>query len=567
MQRTPRVSTSSLCSLLLGAIGASIAACGPSDRGGEGDDGGEDLATSDPGSGGGVPGSGGGSDIPMSTEELLLGFPGCTEPVPLIDGQDSGIYRCAEGHLWRHQSRSCPSGLPRDIELFPIAGSDMGGASAVTQYMDMCERDSDCPQETDICEPQSVGTWMYCEGTSDGPYFLGNTNLYQGCSHGCIPDDDCESHQVCVCGEDIGRCHDISGDFGCRTDADCGAGYQCMSNVGEWRPEFITFACQLPDDQCHSRADCLDSFSPNAACILGYPNTTNISARTCGYHFRGCGRPFVVEGKTRRADSRLGGDWAKSGVHLDAKTVPDDVKRGVIDHYSMMGLMEHASIAAFARFTLQLLSLGAPAHLIEASNAALVDETRHARLAFQVASELGGSPVAPGPIEMNDVLNSRRPEDILVTTIIEGCVGETLAALEASEAAAKTQSEVLRGVLATIASDEARHAALAWRTVAWMLGEFPRLRPLAEATFARSAPQQSDMPLPSIDTLRAENWGVLSRQTRQRIAEQAHVHVIRRCASALLDAGRDHQGTRSTIEQTVAATVSRVTPQAQSVPS
>ncbi len=49
-------------------------------------------------------------------------------------------------------------------------------------------------------------------------------------------------------------------------------------------------------------------------------------------------------------------------------------------------LMEHASVAALARFTLELLAVGAPADLIRDSNAAASDETRHAELCFALAA-------------------------------------------------------------------------------------------------------------------------------------------------------------------------------------
>ena len=63
--------------------------------------------------------------------------------------------------------------------------------------------------------------------------------------------------------------------------------------------------------------------------------------------------------------------------------------------------MEHASVAAFARFTLHLMSLGAPAALVERSNAALADETLHAKLAFAIASGYAGRAIGPGPLAID----------------------------------------------------------------------------------------------------------------------------------------------------------------------
>ncbi len=139
------------------------------------------------------------------------------------------------------------------------------------------------------------------------------------------------------------------------------------------------------------------------------------------------------------------------------------------EHFERMALMEHASIAAFARFTLQLLSLGAPFALIAESNRAQRDETNHARLAFTLATRFSGSPCGPGPLDVRDALVEMSPAAILATTIVEGCVGETVAALEASAALEQCCDEEVRRVLGQVVEDETRHAQLAWRTVQWML--------------------------------------------------------------------------------------------------
>jgi hypothetical protein len=57
----------------------------------------------------------------------------------------------------------------------------------------------------------------------------------------------------------------------------------------------------------------------------------------------------------------------------------------------------------------------------------------------------------------------------VIGTVREGCVGETLAALEAAEALQHCEDEAARPVLERIAAEEAQHAQLAWRFVAWAL--------------------------------------------------------------------------------------------------
>ena len=52
-------------------------------------------------------------------------------------------------------------------------------------------------------------------------------------------------------------------------------------------------------------------------------------------------------------------------------------------------------------------------------------------------------------------------------TFIEGCVGETLAALALRTAASRCEEPAIQRLLDAIAQDEERHAALAWQTVRW----------------------------------------------------------------------------------------------------
>ncbi len=58
---------------------------------------------------------------------------------------------------------------------------------------------------------------------------------------------------------------------------------------------------------------------------------------------------------------------------------------------------------------------------------------------------------------------------LAVSTLKEGCIGETVAAVIAAEQLARATDPAVRAALAGIAADEARHAELAWRTVAWAM--------------------------------------------------------------------------------------------------
>lgn len=146
---------------------------------------------------------------------------------------------------------------------------------------------------------------------------------------------------------------------------------------------------------------------------------------------------------------------------------------------------EHASIAAFDRFCLGLLAVAAPPELIEAAHEAALDEILHARLCFAIASTYGDAPVGPGPLEIEHALDGVGTLAALVeSTIVEGCVGETISAAEAREAFDQAREPAAREALSRIASDEERHAELAWAFVQWGLSTMPALRPRMSALFS-----------------------------------------------------------------------------------
>ena len=68
---------------------------------------------------------------------------------------------------------------------------------------------------------------------------------------------------------------------------------------------------------------------------------------------------------------------------------------GLADQWRENGKTEHASVAAFARLTLDLMALGAPPALIADVQKDALDEIRHAELCFSLAHALDGQPVSP----------------------------------------------------------------------------------------------------------------------------------------------------------------------------
>jgi hypothetical protein len=185
-------------------------------------------------------------------------------------------------------------------------------------------------------------------------------------------------------------------------------------------------------------------------------------------------RPFLVGSSMRSARSEAREDWAASheslGVAEDA-ALDAVTRRELARVWQADALEEHASIAAFARFTMLMLSVGAPPELVVASQRASLDEVTHARDCFALAQRYGASAVGPGALDVHDALGPMSLADLAALTAEEGCVGETLGAALATEQLAYATDPRARRVLARLVRDEARHAELSWRFVAWAVAE------------------------------------------------------------------------------------------------
>ena len=164
-------------------------------------------------------------------------------------------------------------------------------------------------------------------------------------------------------------------------------------------------------------------------------------------------------------------------------SAPEHLRQPLTASWLSAARNEHASIASFAEFSLSLLALGAPPALLEATHRAALDEIEHARICFALASHFAGKDLGPGPLPLPAAPPQIQPETVLSGTIIDGCIGEALAAAEAAEAASRTDHPVLRSALEIIALDEAAHAQLAWQFIGWLLSHQPALRSLALGTF------------------------------------------------------------------------------------
>ena len=262
----------------------------------------------------------------------------------------------------------------------------------------------------------------------------------------------------------------------------------------------------------------------------------DVQPGTCCYpviEFGGCGagRPFLVDGAPRVAERR----------HVKPTSSPmgAELNAVIAEGWLKDAMMEHASVAAFAKFALELMALGAPLDLVRDAQRAMGDELDHATRCLEIAAMFGASGVTPGALDFGQLSASVSLAEVVETTIIEGCVGETVAAMLARRAAEGCERDDLRASLLTIADDETRHATLAWRFVAWAIerGGAP-IRERAIAAFDRAlAGLKSELrelaptPADADDALR--RGGRLAERERGLTALAALTNVVEPCAQAL----------------------------------
>jgi hypothetical protein len=503
--------------LILGALGASATGCGgkaESPSGGQGDATAPDDRA--PRIGTGVAGTGGGSA--GTTAAAGTGSGGSSAAPAFACERDTaliaGLGLCDNGLMHRVTAGTCSRPEPAAETVPPefIAAAQPG------EYN--CLRNADCVD----------GTYGRCTMSVDGPY----------CTYACTQDDDCGEGQLCLCSDMAGGGACVTAS--CGVDADCGPGNLCASNYACGAAQFV---CQTSSDECAVDSDC----PQGEQCHLADFGEINPLVSPAGL-YRACqvnacpipGRPFLVAGVPRSAAGVERSDWwSRADVESEApRALAPALRAEIARGWMEQALMEHASVAAFARFALQLLSLGAPPELVADAARAMQDETRHAQDCFRLARRYAARDLGPGPLPLDGALAEADLVAIVIGTVREGCVGETLAALEAAEALQHCEDEAARPVLERIAAEETRHAQLAWRFVAWALqtqgsDASLELRQHVRAAFAAElSATDGEGAIGSFDAELARH-GLLSAPVRRALRERALQEVVAPCAAALLD--------------------------------
>jgi hypothetical protein len=196
----------------------------------------------------------------------------------------------------------------------------------------------------------------------------------------------------------------------------------------------------------------------------------------CYVEYSGCSkqRSVVVPGRPLRSDdgalvtapSVPRSDWLDPSV---AMATPDEDRAQT---WMDAAAAEHASVAAFARVSLELLALGAPPDLIADVHAAALDEIEHARICFALAARFGAQPSGPAPLAMPEI-RAAGLADVARSALLDGFANEAAAAAEARARSEDEADPVVRAALEKIALDEERHAALGLRIAMWALERSP----------------------------------------------------------------------------------------------
>ena len=213
--------------------------------------------------------------------------------------------------------------------------------------------------------------------------------------------------------------------------------------------------------------------------------------------------------------------------------LPAPLRGRLARFWASVGAHEHSSIAAFHRASLELLALGAPDALLAATQRAALDEARHARHAFTLASRIAGVSIGPGPLPLGAAVELASDLPALAARVVrEVCLEETMSLFAAERMLVAATDPAVRRVLAALTRDERRHVELGWRTLRWAIdaGGLP-VRRASAAAFAAARPPVPSDPEPLPPNLAV--WGAVADEELCLAAAEGLRAVILPVAAAL----------------------------------
>ncbi|PIE05451.1 MAG: Tenascin, partial [Sorangium cellulosum] len=299
---------------LLAAIGVSSTACG-----------GKEVGGNPAGGSAGTSGTGGTAGSGGSNRH-------CPNAVPIMQpsGKPSGFVLCEDGTKNRVSKEICDT----VTSLEACRGDEQSTVNCLT--------DSDCTDK-----PYGKCVSLSAEGFESD---------YCGCVYACSTDSDCKGNDVCVCAGVAGASHCAGSS--CTINDDCVSNECSVSVYDNGCNETTTLHCRAADDACRTDADCTEPNRNQCAVDDGSQDFSCLGT-SCAI-----GRPLMVDGSVRATRSKSRDDWRDRNMTPDLTTMQPEVMEALANRWADIAAMEHASVASFARFTLQLMALGAPADLL-----------------------------------------------------------------------------------------------------------------------------------------------------------------------------------------------------------
>ncbi|MGH7285663.1 MAG: ferritin-like domain-containing protein [Polyangiaceae bacterium] len=160
-----------------------------------------------------------------------------------------------------------------------------------------------------------------------------------------------------------------------------------------------------------------------------------------------------------------------SGRLTQGYTAPTNHGANVSDRFAAMAFLEAVSVHAFERLERELCAHGARPDLPRDARRARRDEQRHTAMMARLARRRGAEVRLPDPPRAAPI---RSLFEVVLENAVEGCVRETHGAVIGLIEADTAPDASVRKAMRSIASDECRHAELAWAVHAWGMPQLSR---------------------------------------------------------------------------------------------
>ena len=244
------------------------------------------------------------------------------------------------------------------------------------------------------------------------------------------------------------------------------------------------------------------------------------------------GRPLRLDGQHAFATTEPRDGWAKS-LSLNVNGLTDSQRQCLGELWRESAQAEHASVAAFAGFVSELLTLGAPSSLVMAAQQAMGDEIHHAKACFSLMSAFMGKSYGPGVYPQATMGGTFSMENMLRNLVLDGCINETIAAAIADAESEYALDAEIREILSKIATDERKHATLAWKTLHWVLKQHPEWSDKVRTWFDEGIAAHWNQEYPSHSW--THGWGRLSGAEKGHVVRAALTQVVGPCGVQVLN--------------------------------